>query len=109
MAASSTGNAAVRIQALIVILPVICNVAPLPTSTKEVLPLNDSALPARPPAIQLAPLSVPVLLFPDASAVVEPDPSLNPYAATRPSICTCVGTTVQRRSPTVRTNPSVAL
>jgi hypothetical protein len=29
---------------------------------------------------------VPLLPFPEASAVVAPDPSLNPYAATRPSV-----------------------
>src|SRR5262249_2861404 len=39
-----------------------------------------------PAAVQPAPLSVPLLPLPEASAVVAPDPSLKPYAATRPSL-----------------------
>src|ERR1051326_5705309 len=85
-AASSKGKAAARIQALTVMLPPSCSVAPLPRSTKAPLPSKDRALPEWPAAVQPAPLSVPVLLLPEASAVVAPEPSLKPYAATRPSL-----------------------
>src|ERR1044071_2513629 len=81
-AASSKGKAAARIQALTVMLPPSCSVAPLPRSTKAPLPSKDRALPEWPAAVQPAPLSVPVLLLPEASAVVAPEPSLKPYAAT---------------------------
>jgi hypothetical protein len=36
--------------------------------------------------LHVAPEITPVLLFPDASAVVVPTPSLNPHAATRPGM-----------------------
>ena len=54
------------------------------TVTLALVPLNTSAFPYRPAVVHVAPLSVPVLLFPDASMTVVPEPSLNPYAATRP-------------------------
>src|SRR5262249_46976888 len=59
---------------------------PSPGWTSAPLPLTDSALPEWPAAVQPAPLSVPLLPLPEASAVVAPDPSLKPYAATRPSL-----------------------
>src|SRR5919198_4673317 len=53
-------------------------------------PENDSALPNFPLVDHSALLSEPVLPFPDWSAVVAPEPSSRPYAATRP-----VGTTTE--------------
>src|SRR5712692_5772764 len=50
-------------------------------------PLKERALPNLPCADQVGPVSVPVLEFPDASAVVVPVPSLNEYAATSPLFC----------------------
>ena len=55
------------------------------TRTRLLVPLNESPLPYF-PATRVAPTSVPVLLKPDASAVVAPDVSLKPYAATRPGV-----------------------
>src|SRR5215475_9557174 len=50
--------------------------APLP-------PSNDSALPYFPAVVQVTPpRSAPVLLLPEASAVVVPEPSLKPRATT---------------------------
>src|SRR4051794_5354889 len=92
-AASSKGKAAARIQALTVMLAPSCSVAPLPRSTKAPLPLKDRALPEWPAAVQPAPLSVPALLLPETSAVVAPDPSLKPYAATRPGAVPAGGIT----------------
>src|SRR6185312_1762591 len=85
-AASSKGKAAARIQALTVMLPLSCSVAALPRSTKAPLPLKERALPEWPAAVQPVPLSLPLLPLPEASAVVAHDPSLKPYAATRPSL-----------------------
>src|SRR5215475_10862390 len=52
--------------------------APLP-------PSNDRALPYFPAVVQVTPpRSTPVLLLPDASAVVVPEPSLKPRATTGP-------------------------
>ena len=48
------------------------------------VPLNDNAAPYLPLLDQAAFAIVPVLLFPDTSATVVPDPSSNEYAATRP-------------------------
>ena len=48
------------------------------------MPLKDSALPYLPVVAQVAFTIVPVLLLPEASATVEPAPSLKPYAAARP-------------------------
>src|SRR5690348_1934552 len=85
MAASSKGNAVDLIHALMVMLPVNCSDAVLPRFTKAVVPLNVSALPNLPAVVHVAPLSVPVLLFPEASAVVVPVPSLKAYPPTRPA------------------------
>src|ERR1700674_3674685 len=54
------------------------------TDTQLLLPLKDSALPNRPPAAHVAPETVPVLPLPDRSVTLEPLPSSNEYAATRP-------------------------
>ena len=48
------------------------------------MPLNCSALPYLPVVAQVVFETVPVLPLPDASVTVVPDPSSNPYAATRP-------------------------
>ncbi len=55
------------------------------TRTRLLVPLNESPLPYF-PATRVAPTRVPVLLNPEASAVVAPDASLKPYAATRPGV-----------------------
>jgi hypothetical protein len=46
--------------------------------TSPFVPLNTNALPNLPAVVQLAPLIVPLLLFPDTSATVVPIPSLKP-------------------------------
>src|SRR5919201_3362826 len=56
------------------------------TVTRALVPLNTSALPNFPAVVQVAPVIVPVLLLPDESATVVPEPSLNEYAATRPDV-----------------------
>ena len=61
-----------------------CSEAASGTVTSALVPLNCSALPYLPVAAQVAPVIVPVLPFPDASATVVPEPSSKPYAATRP-------------------------
>jgi hypothetical protein len=72
--------------------------------TQLVVPLNESALPKRPELFQVAPLIVPVLPLPDASAVVGPLPSLKPYAATRP-----VWAAAARANATVMTAKTTAI
>jgi hypothetical protein len=52
--------------------------------TIALVPLNSSASPNLPAVDQVAFVIVPLLAFPDASVTVVPDPSSNPYAATRP-------------------------
>src|SRR5450755_1250797 len=73
-----------------------CNEAESGIVTSALVPLNRNAPPYLPDAqaeerrrhlpdvTQVALLIVPLLPFPDASATVDPDPSSNPYAATRP-------------------------
>ena len=58
--------------------------AELATCTTLLVPLKLSALPYRPCVDHVALVSVPPFPFPDASAVVSPEPSLNAYAATSP-------------------------
>jgi hypothetical protein len=53
--------------------------------TQSFTPSNWSARPFFPDAVQAAPDSVPALPFPDASAALEPEASLNAYAATGPA------------------------
>src|SRR5436190_77247 len=54
------------------------------TVTQLLTPLNDRAPPYLPEVDQEVLATVPVLELPEASAAVVPDPSLKPYAATRP-------------------------
>ena len=49
------------------------------------LPLNESAEPNFPEGFQVAPLSVPLLLFPEISDAVVPVPSFIPIARTIPA------------------------
>src|SRR5512139_3854996 len=66
-------------------MPVVsCNELALGTVTTALVPLNTSALPYLPAVIHVAALIVPLLPLPDRSVSVVPDPSLKPYAATRP-------------------------
>ena len=67
-----------------------CGVAASPgTVAYWLVPLNASALPYRPCPVQVAlPTIVPVLLFPESSATVFPDPALKLYAATSPGVTT---------------------
>ncbi len=60
------------------VIPVVsCSEAALGTVTRALVPLNASALPNLPAAVQVAPLIVPLLLLPEVSATVVPLPSLN--------------------------------
>src|SRR2546430_16559868 len=69
------------------VIPVVSpNDAAFSTVTFAVVPLNTSALPYRPAAVHVAPLTAPVWLFPEASPTAVPAPSLNPHAATSPAI-----------------------
>jgi hypothetical protein len=54
------------------------------TVTFADVPLNDNAAPNFPDTDQVAVPIAPLLPFPDESATVDPDPSLNENAATRP-------------------------
>ena len=60
-----------------VIAVVSCREAALGTSTREEVPLNDSAPLILPEPVHVAPTSVPVLLLPEASVTVVPAPSSN--------------------------------
>ena len=51
-----------------------CNEAELGTLIRAFVPLNESAPPYLPVAVQVAPEIVPVFPFPDESVTVEPDP-----------------------------------
>src|SRR5689334_13873323 len=57
------------------------------TVTRFEVPLKDRAPPYLPPAVQLAPVTVPLLPVPDASLATVPDVSLNENAATSPETC----------------------
>ena len=66
-------------------MPVVrCSAAASGIVTSALVPLNCSALPYLPVVAQVAFAIVPVLPLPDASVTVVPDPSSNPYAATKP-------------------------
>ena len=54
--------------------------------TKAFEPLNTSALPYLPEAVQVALVVLPLLPVPEESVTVVPAPSLNEYAATNPVI-----------------------
>src|SRR5262245_64689778 len=71
-----------RTHASKVIAVVSCSAAALGTVTNADVPLNDSAPPFFPVGVHVAFTSVPVRPFPEASPVVVPLPSSNPYAAT---------------------------
>jgi len=67
-----------------VIAVVSCNEAELLIVTNALVPLKTNALPYLPELVQVVPLTVPLFPFPELSATVVPDPSLNEYAATNP-------------------------
>src|SRR5262245_1933484 len=67
-------------------LPVTLDDAGFPTSTSELEPLKERALPNLPCVVHAAPLIVPLLPFPDASPAVDPLPSSNAYAATASNV-----------------------
>ncbi len=52
--------------------------------TSVLVPLNWIALPYSPVVAQVPFATVPLLPLPEASVTVVPEPSSNPYAATRP-------------------------
>src|SRR6187455_679101 len=58
------------------------SVAASGTVTRDVEPSNASAFPNLADVVQLAPVMVPALAFPEASPTVIPAPSSNEYAAT---------------------------
>src|SRR4029077_5201821 len=62
-----------------------CSDGALLMVTNALVPLKDKALPYFPEVVQVAPLMVPLFPLPDTSFTTVPLPSLNPYAATRPS------------------------
>src|SRR5689334_17978321 len=61
-----------------------CSEAALGIVTSAFVPLNCNAPPYLPDVTRVAFVIVPVWPLPDASVTVVPEPSLNPYAATRP-------------------------
>ena len=61
-----------------------CNDAEFGIVTTELVPLKLNAPPNFPAVDQVVFATVPLFPFPDASVTVVPDPSSNPYAATRP-------------------------
>jgi len=73
-----------RTHASIVIPVVRCSDPESATETSDDVPLNDNADPNFPDADHVAPLTVPLLPFPDASATDDPDPSSNENATTKP-------------------------
>jgi hypothetical protein len=72
-----------RIQASMVIPVVRSSESASGTVTQSLTPSKLSALPKRPEALRVAPLSVPVLARPDESVAVVPDASSKPHAPTR--------------------------
>src|SRR5262249_29289383 len=66
------------------VIPVVrCSEAESGIETRALVPLKESASPNLPDVVHVALVIVPVLPFPEASATDVPDPSSNPYAATR--------------------------
>src|SRR6266550_2512223 len=59
--------------------------------TQLLAPLKSNAppIPVR-PCVQVAPVIVPVLPLPEMSLAIEPEPSLNPYAAMSPPMARTV-------------------
>src|SRR5262245_52083642 len=74
-----------------------CNEALSATVTQLLVPLNDRARPYFPAKAQLAPLRVPVNPPPELSAVDVPDPSSNPYAATKAGTARPSSSSTRRR------------
>ena len=68
------------------------------TDTRAVLPLKTSAPPYLPAVVHVAPLSVPVLLLPEASRTVVPIPASKLYAATGPEAWAATGCAVAKVS-----------
>src|SRR5579862_6999566 len=67
------------------VMPVVsCSDAELGMSTRAFVPLNESAPPYFPEAVQVVFTMEPTLPLPEASPSVVPVPSLKPYAATSP-------------------------
>src|SRR6187399_2848110 len=95
-------------QASSVIAAVRCSEALSGTVTRELVPLKLSALPYLPVVAQVVLAAVPVLPLPEASLIVVPAPSSNPYAATRPAVADVpVGATTStpsRAAPTTTLN-----
>ena len=60
-----------------------CNDAEFGTVTTELVPLKLNAPPNFPAVLHVAFATVPLFPFPDASVTVVPEPSSNPYAATK--------------------------
>ena len=68
------------------VMPVVrSRLAESATSTRSSSPSNERAPPFLPVAVHVAPLKVPLLADPERSAVTDPEPSSNPYAATSPA------------------------
>src|SRR2546421_246404 len=61
-----------------------CSAAASGMLTRALLPLNDSAAPNRPAAVQVALAIEPLLPNPDMSPTAVPAASLNPNARTKP-------------------------
>src|SRR5262245_54283276 len=77
-----------RTQAEIVPEPLRPRLDALGAATKLLTPLNASAVPKRPWGVQVAPLMVALLAFPELSPASVPLPSLNEYFGAKPP---CVG------------------
>src|SRR3954462_12432456 len=67
-----------------------CSAAVSAIVTRDVVPLNTSALPYFPPVVHVAFVMPPVFPLPDTSASVAPVPSLNAYAATSPELAAVI-------------------
>src|SRR5947209_1137505 len=107
-AAQSVLAAAGRTQASTVIPVVRWRSVLSATVTQALVPLNARASPYFPAVDHVAFESVPVRPFPVASAVVTPEPSSNPYAATRPGTATLLTVTVTDADVVVFPAPSRA-
>ena len=67
-----------------------CSAAASAIVTREVVPLNTSALPYLPLVVHVAFVMAPLCPLPDTSASVAPVPSLNAYAATSPELAAVI-------------------
>src|SRR5258708_26510317 len=74
------------------VIPLVrCSDAASGIVTSALVPLNCNALPYLPDVDHVAFVIVPLFPFPDASVTVVPDPSSNPYAATKPDAAAPAG------------------